>query len=255
MAEIRVKTAEHILKVIKTPIITTGGKNTDVIVFEFDETWDFGNNVSFFVQFNKNNETYTYPLSNNTVTIPQEILAVPGLFSFSVFAKQNDETIRTSALCFYPVIKGSDAGAAFVDWNAFKRSLVNLLKSIFSFELDYDSTVEEILAVLSTAEDGAAVKKFFVDLLNFTVMGGFLDYDQSLDDISLNVTVASDRVNSELSDFSSLQNSLKRIYDNYLNDSSEGEIDIDPPYLFYMMAIEAYIQAETSIPDANEVNF
>lgn len=71
----------------------------------------------------------------------------------------------------------------------FKEKLVDQLNEQFDLGLTYDSTTDEILAAISTIEDGAQVTIFFIDLLN-SQLGLQLSYDDSEETITDVVTAA-----------------------------------------------------------------
>lgn len=122
----------------------------------------------------------------------------------------------------------------------FKNALITQLNEQFNLYLPMDSTTDEILAALSTVEDGREVKKFFIDLLNSHI-GTMLDYDDSYEDIELTVSLAVDQMSEDARNFSSLNGLVKQTFDTYVTDVDPSEIE--PKYLAYMVGINDYCQS------------
>lgn len=128
------------------------------------------------------------------------------------------------------------------DWTEFKHALVDQLNAQFDLELTYDSTTDEILAAISTIEDGAQVTTFFIDLLN-SQLGLQLEYDAEETEIADTVENKVNEMKQGTIDFSLLQYYVRKISNDYVTNPSE---DATPEFLNYTNDIDDYMQISTN---------
>ena len=241
MADIKVKTADHRLIMLASPLLVSGSKAADIIQVEFDESWDYGEDTERLIQFVRDSEIYTYELHENKATVPQEVLLSPGRFSFAVFAKEGGRIIKTSNYCTVAVLKGPNTDdIILVDWNAFFIELINKLNETFDLDLSDSDSPEKVLQTVSDLENSETVKKYFIELLNSHI-GTALDCYASKEQIEFAVSNAVDSIYEQSREFSSLNALVKESFDTYVTDvDTEG---IDPKYLAYMAGINDYCQS------------
>lgn len=92
------------LAITDGPVIASGGRNEDDILFDFCPLWNGFGKVAVFHR--EGGEPYTVALTENRCTIPAEVLQTEGFFYFGVFGTKDDAT-RTSEVVKYKVVKGA----------------------------------------------------------------------------------------------------------------------------------------------------
>ena len=100
----KVSCVDQRLVVTTAPVIASGGRNENEIIFTFCPLWsDFAKVATFY---RDEEHIYSALIENNRCVIPWEVLAEDGEFFFSVFGVSGDIT-RTSEVVKYKVIKGA----------------------------------------------------------------------------------------------------------------------------------------------------
>ena len=228
---------------LTAPLLVSGSKAADIIQVEFDSSWDYGEDTERFIQFVRDSEIYTYELHDNKAAVPQEVLSSPGRFDFGVYIKKGENIVKTSDFCSYPVLRGTDSQAPIeIDWEQFKRNLVDQLNEQFDLELTYDSTNDEILTAVSTIEDGTRVTIFFIDLLN-AQLDLELNYDDEESEIADAVADKVAEIKQGTIDFSLLQYYVRKISNDFVTNPSE---EAAPAFLNYTNDIDDYMQKSTT---------
>ncbi len=163
----------HTAIVVCPPKLSSGSVNVDTLSVRFDRTWDF-ENVNYFAVFYVTdvNSGVSVELSENnniySCTIPSEMLAAAGRFSFAVYAKNGQGSIiKTSTVCNVDVKQGAYTGAPLViNWAEFKSELIEALNERFNAELAETATTEMIISKINELENADTVRAAFITLLN-----------------------------------------------------------------------------------------
>lgn len=92
------------LTVTDGPIIASGGRNEDDILFDFCPLWDGFEKVAVF--YRDGSEAYQVAIAENRCTIPHEVLQTEGFIYFGVFGVKGD-AIRTTEVLKYKIVKGA----------------------------------------------------------------------------------------------------------------------------------------------------
>lgn len=245
MSVIKCELQDQYLLITDNPVISAGDINTDSIEFKLDENWQIIN-VSYYCVFLVGTETLETALNANEdiyrCFIPQNCTQNKGQFAFCVVAKDtNNDVVKTSVIRTYTVADGTNAGyVSAIDWLQFKRDVIDALNHQFDVGLTYSDSNDTVTETIFSLMPPDEVKKFFIDLLNSHI-GTMLDYDDSYEDIELNVSLAVDRMNEDARNFSSLNGLVKQTFDTYVTGVDPPEIE--PKYLAYMVGINDYCQS------------
>lgn len=191
MSKIRVSLNDQRLRVCSRPLISSGDVNTDELEVGFDYNWNFTIPVTFYATFYRTTpaDSVSVPLNKAaqgvySCVIPSEMLAEAGTFTFSVYAKNAaGDIVKTSTECKQKVVQGAYTGAAaYIDWQAFKSDLIDLLNENFAAGLPESVSVEEILAALSAAEINESARAELIAAVNGSLQAG-LGTDAKIDAI------------------------------------------------------------------------
>lgn len=101
---IRVDCVDQRLFVTSPQSIASGGRNEDVVEFNFCPLWDGYAKTAVF--YRSEDDVYHAVLSGNQCIIPHEVLQDDGIMYFGVFGTKGDTT-RTSEVIRYRVVKGA----------------------------------------------------------------------------------------------------------------------------------------------------
>lgn len=101
---IRVDCVDQRLFVTSPQSIASGGRNEDIVEFNFCPLWDGYAKTAVF--YRSENDVYHAVLSGNQCIIPHEVLVSDGWMYFGVFGTKGDTT-RTSEVIRYRVVKGA----------------------------------------------------------------------------------------------------------------------------------------------------
>lgn len=101
---IHVACIDQRLTAISSPRIASGGKNENVIEFEFCPLWDGFSKTAIF--YRDMDTVFHVALADNCCHIPSEVLADKGAVYFGVFGVKDDIT-RTSEVLRYQVVQGA----------------------------------------------------------------------------------------------------------------------------------------------------
>lgn len=102
---INVQCVDQTLTVTNSPLIASGGINEDIMIFEFCSLWEgYAKTAVFYVD--SQNVYHVVINSDNSVTIPSEVLEKEGKFYFGVFGVK-DTVTRTSQIISYTVHQGA----------------------------------------------------------------------------------------------------------------------------------------------------
>jgi hypothetical protein len=105
MSQIHVKCTDQVVKIVKAPVIASGGLNEVSVVFDFCEKWDGFVKTALFYR-DTENVYYAVLDDNDTCVVPWEVCYADGYFFFSVFGEKGS-TRRTSNKNRYRVIEGA----------------------------------------------------------------------------------------------------------------------------------------------------
>lgn len=105
MSQIHVKCTDQVVKIVKAPVIASGGLNEVSVVFDFCEKWDGFVKTALFYR-DTDNIFYAVLDDNDTCVVPWEVCYADGYFFFSVFGEKGS-TRRTSNKNRYRVIEGA----------------------------------------------------------------------------------------------------------------------------------------------------
>lgn len=218
MSRIKAITNDKKLIITSRPVLTSGSRNVDEFCVVFDKTWNF-DNANYFVNFFIDSETsgvirrLTVSGKVGTCDIPEYITQKDGFFHIGVFAKADDDVIKTSDIVGYEVKKGicaeSDAGERY---------------SVFE------------------------IKKQFIDMINDAIFGSALTYDMEFDNIDLNFSDYISSMYSALATGSSFIDSLYDIIKEYIDSDYEKQTDNSTAYVMYMSTLQEYL--ENIVPKA-----
>ena len=102
---INVQCVDQTLTVTNSPLIASGGINEDIMIFEFCSLWEgYAKTAVFYID--SQNVYHVVLNSDNSVTIPSEVLEKEGKFYFGVFGVK-DTVTRTSQIVSYTVHQGA----------------------------------------------------------------------------------------------------------------------------------------------------
>ena len=105
MSEIHVSVTDQVLKVVKSPVVASGGLNEVSVVFAFCELWNGFEKTAFF--YREGEDKIPVILDENDACIlPSEVTAETGTFYFFVVGV-NGATRRTTTNVKYKVVKGA----------------------------------------------------------------------------------------------------------------------------------------------------
>lgn len=125
------------LTVVNEPLVASGGKHEDFIVFSFCEKWDGFEKVGVFYRDGKKSVEpyYSNVDSSNMCEIPYEVIALPGTICFGVFGVLGD-VVRTSSMIRYKVENGAitsnlePSEPTPTIWEQLLNSYANVLKEV-----------------------------------------------------------------------------------------------------------------------------
>ena len=105
MSQIQVKCVDQVLKIVKAPVIASGGLNEVCVVFDFCEKWDGFMKTALFY---RDAETVYYAVldDNDMCVVPWEVYHEAGYFYFSVFGEKGSAR-RTSNKVRYKIVGGA----------------------------------------------------------------------------------------------------------------------------------------------------
>ena len=120
MSTIKVKTADQKLMITAAPLISSGGKDSDFIEFDFDPSWDeFPERYCVF--YLSQDDPYQVTIENDRCGIVQAMTENEGTFCFGAWARSiNGNKIKTSNVVEYNVSEGVPTdGATVSTWDDF----------------------------------------------------------------------------------------------------------------------------------------
>ena len=150
MSEIHVSVTDQVLKVVKSPIVASGGLNEVSIVFAFCELWNGFVKTAFFYREGEDKIPVILD-ENDTCILPSEVTAENGTFHFFVVGV-NGATRRTSTNVKYKVVKGAVISEDYpeIPTKAIYDSVIVMLN-------DTSNSVEMFLASAEKTLDDANV--------------------------------------------------------------------------------------------------
>lgn len=92
------------LVIVSAPVLASGGRNEDEMLFEFCSLWDGFTKTAVF--YRTEDEVFHAKVTNDKCVIPHEVLTSEGWLYFGVFGVKGDIT-RTSEVIRYKVTKGA----------------------------------------------------------------------------------------------------------------------------------------------------
>ena len=175
---------DHRATVVSAPTISSGSVNVDNLNVKFDNTWSFEEAVTFYATFYRTTPADSVSVLLHSAAqgvyncmIPAEMLAEAGTFTFSVYAKNAaGDIVKTSTECKQKVVQGAyTCAAAYIDWQAFKADLIDLLNENFAAGLPESASVEEITAALEAAEINESARAELIEAVNNSLQAGLTD--------------------------------------------------------------------------------
>ena len=133
---IEVECIDQTLTAVNEPLIASGGKHEDFVVFSFCEKWDGFEKVAVFYRDEKGAVPYYSEIDGtNMCEVPYEVISKSGRILFGVFGVLG-EVVRTSSLIKYKVNDGAitsdleptDPSPAI--WEQLLSSYANVLKAV-----------------------------------------------------------------------------------------------------------------------------
>ncbi len=101
---IKIKLVDSELSFIESPVVPSGGVNTIVTEFMFDDNWtDF---IKTAVFYRDNTDKIKQVLDGNQCYVPKEVMATHGRMYFGVFGVKDDK-VKTSQIAFYDITNGT----------------------------------------------------------------------------------------------------------------------------------------------------
>lgn len=101
---IRVSCLDQRLMLTSTPVIASGGRNENEVIFSFCPLWNDFEKIAVF--YRDKDRVYSALLENDVCTVPWEVLVDAGDFFFSVFGTKDGIT-RTSEIVKYRIVEGA----------------------------------------------------------------------------------------------------------------------------------------------------
>lgn len=126
MSTIKVKTADQRLMITAAPLISSGGKDSDFIEFDFDPTWDdFPERYCVF--YLDRPDPYQVAIDNDRCGIVQAMTENEGTFCFGIWGRAlNVDRIKTSEIVEYRVAIGAPTdGITMSTWDSFWANLIS----------------------------------------------------------------------------------------------------------------------------------
>lgn len=217
MSRIKTITNDSRLIIATRPEITSGSRNVNEISVVLDKTWRFDSAeyfVNFYTDDEENGMIRRLVLSGSTGSciIPYHITEKEGFFHFGIFAKADEDIIKTSEVTAYEIKKGIGTQA----------------------KGDEHETLVEL-------------RRFFIDLINANSRLPVLDYSMRLEDIDMTYTTFMSQIQSTLSNLGEFSDALYSIIRQYVNPELERISDSSMAYIFYFAELENYFQNASDI--------
>lgn len=156
MSLIKVECIDQTLKIVNSPLISSGNVLTDIIEFSFCPMWSDYIKTSVF--YRDESEVYHVLVDKDTnqAIVPREVLLNEGYFYFGVFGIK-DEKIRTSQVLRYRVVKGAILDGKVPD-DPTPDIYTQILTAIENNDIFIQFASEaEINAIVETGHEGDAV--------------------------------------------------------------------------------------------------
>ncbi len=217
LSRIKTVTNDSRLIIITRPEITSGSRNVNEISVVLDKTWNF-DSAEYFVNFYTDDETngmirrLVFSGSTGSCVIPYYITEKEGFFHFGIFAKADDDIIKTSEVAAYEVRKGINTHAEGNEHETFKE-----------------------------------LRKLFIDLINANCRAPVLDYSMRFEDIDMSYTNFMSQVNSTLGNLNEFTEALYSVVKEYINPDLERISDSSMAYIFYFAELENYLRENADI--------
>ncbi len=126
MSTIKVKTIDQKLMITAAPLISSGGKDSDFIEFDFDPTWDeFPERYCVF--YLDSSDPYQSSIVDDKCPIIEAMTAQEGMFYFGVWGRApNIDRIKTSEIKEYRISIGAPTdGITMSTWDSFWSNLIS----------------------------------------------------------------------------------------------------------------------------------
>lgn len=126
MSTIKVKTADQKLMITSAPLISSGGKDSDFIEFDFDSSWDeFPERYCVF--YLDRPDPYQVAIENDRCGIIQAMTENEGTFCFGIWGRAlNVDRIKTSEVVEYQIATGAPTdGITMSTWDSFWSKLIS----------------------------------------------------------------------------------------------------------------------------------
>ena len=163
MSKIKAVTNDRKLIITSRPPITSGSRNVDELAVVFDKSWAFDSAsyyVNFYIDDDSDGVVRRFNISGSVgkCTIPDYITEKEGFFHFGVFAKADNDIVKTSDVAGYKIERGictAPDGDEHETWHELKKRIIDLLNAnLHGVSLSYSARFEDIDATVTTFMSG-----------------------------------------------------------------------------------------------------
>lgn len=189
---IEVQCTDQVLEVLNDPVVASGGRHEDFILYSFCSQWDGFTKTGVFYREGKSTVPYYSPLTNeNLCEIPHEITEGSGTIYFGVFGVLGD-VVRTSAMMKYKVKEGAITEALQPTdptpgiWEQLLKSYSDVLDAVEESNEDQRQFINEANKSVDKCHEAANECYVAIAQLNYTATdldGG----DPSTEEVSTDV--------------------------------------------------------------------
>lgn len=151
MATIKAKVVDQILTLTETPVLASGGKNVNVIEFDFDSSWSGFTKTAVFYR-DKDEVYYSQVNTKNQATIPYDVIPARGIMYFGVFGSSNNDKILSSIVLPYEVVEGA-LNTLVEPQPPTPNIYEELLQKVNQAFTEMDNFVDRVTPIVSEAEE------------------------------------------------------------------------------------------------------
>ena len=176
MSVIKVNCIDQVLTVTNSPVIASGGREENTVVFNFCSAWDGFSRIAVF--WNVPTEPYSVVLNDeDSGVVPWEVLKSDGVFFFGVYGLNAGGVRRTSQVLRYRVEKG-----AFIEGAEPSDPTQELWEQLLTRCSDVIAKVDALTDAAANKADRPA-SATAGHLAALTATGDLADSEKSLDDL------------------------------------------------------------------------
>lgn len=207
---IKVKAEGQKIRFISLPKITSGNKKIDKILVEFDESWD-PENTNIFIKIHNNNKSFLItPKRYETgliYSIPNYFINFNGRVYIGLVGKKKGCIVKTTNEIYFNVETGPSYSCTsyYIDVDEFISDIIYILNYKYDFNLDENSTTNDILDALNSLIINYDDRSFFINLLNREL------------DLNLKVSDSNESITNTVEESIGSLNEIKENYNYLLN--------------------------------------